>query len=484
MNTNISNQSSQTTSGNIGIRAPVFLYVFGIVFAVFFFAFSLMVIVYSPTNIGELMRHTGVFFAELSVVGPFLFALFGVYVLFYIYGKEYLREKSAFRVVIYFTAVFAVILILTPPFFSSDLYGYTSRASIANLHDVTQYSATPAELGYQDVVAWENGVTPYGPFFTLYSTTINKVIGQNVIVNLVVFRLVAIAVLAASIFLIYKIASQTVPRNKYFVTALFAWNPFILIESIHSAHNDVFMVFFILLSIYLILKSRFIWAAGSLTLGFLVKFSPIILLPIVFLFIIKQSIPVKRKIRDVVLAILLIVVLVVVFYLPYQNFSDNLGNLGNSLIGPSNLTFPQFIINVGFSFLDKYTTFEPDIVTLRAGYLAVFLALYIFILFYKDLTKNSNFIIRYFLALLSLLFLLGGKFNIWYILWFIPLVLLVDSAKFRHLILFITAYGFLYYAMLSVFIPNALFCAAVGIYYVIVRKNSNKKSKILLSSNP
>jgi hypothetical protein len=61
---------------------------------------------------------------------------------------------------------------------------------------------------------------------------------------------------------------------------LYAWSPLVLKEYANSGHYDPVPIFFMLLGIYSVLKSRCGWGVGFLALSFLSKFFAAVLLPI------------------------------------------------------------------------------------------------------------------------------------------------------------------------------------------------------------
>lgn len=444
------------------------LWQWGTLFAAFFFAFTLMVISSSPEETKPLMRHAGVFFTHLGMVAFFLFAFLGVYILFLWKGAKLAHDSRTLAIVIFFACIFICILFLSPPFFSSDVYGYISRAVIANTHDANPYQISPAALGYSGVVAWPEQVSVYGPLFMNYSLLLSRLIGGDVVANLIGYRLVAAAAFLLCVWLVYKIAERVIPQSRYAVTALFAWNPFILFEAVHSAHNDVFMMTLVLAAVYAVIRTRYLWAATFLTGAFLIKFGPIILLPFVALLALR--LPRRQAWRTIGLGALIVTGMVLATYAPLHNFDRNIGNLGRAFVTDNNLTLPQSMLYALMSWLDGVIPgFHFDLVTQRASYLLTFLVVYIMLLFRRSETLVDTFIKRWFWVLLVFLFLLGGKFNVWYTLWFVPLALLVPERHYRPLIILTTLYGFMYYASLSVFFPNVLFGVSVALYFLMVQ---------------
>jgi prepilin signal peptidase PulO-like enzyme (type II secretory pathway) len=98
-----------------------------------------------------------------------------------------------------------------------------------------------------------------------------------------------------SCYLIYKISEKIFPENKLLNLAFFALNPLVLIECLVSSHNDIPMIFFFLLSIYLFLQKKKISAFVSNIFSIGVKFSTGVIFP---LFIVLEFFDrTKRKIN-------------------------------------------------------------------------------------------------------------------------------------------------------------------------------------------
>ncbi|MDD5039543.1 MAG: hypothetical protein PHY34_00145 [Patescibacteria group bacterium] len=445
------------------------LVLLGVVFSFMFFAYTLLTFFYMPPHIGTFMRHAGIFFANRVVFSLFFLAfciLYGVF--FFTVRKQHEASARYQRILILFPVVFVVILFLSPPFFSSDLFGYITRSAIANIHHANPYTITPASLGYSDFVAWPDKESVYGPLFISIGLLFNKIAGSDIVANLVVFRLAAAAVFAACGYLMYKILQQSAPKFRFIGTALFLWNPYILIEAVHSAHNDMYMVLFILASVYFIVTKKYRWSIVALTCAFLIKYSAIVLLPVVVLLIFTQDR--KKAWRDCAIGALVGAALIAIAYLPYGSFSSSIGNLGRAFVKDNYLTLPQAFIQVALEGFHKLIPLIPyNLTAVRAGYIVAFLVPYSLLLFMGKRGDGSSDIKRYFWMLLLLVLLLGGKFNIWYILWCAPLVLITRDRWYHGIILIITVYGFLYYGMLQVFLPSVLFCLSLVIFALMVQ---------------
>ena len=111
-------------------------------------------------------------------------------------------------------------------------------------------------------------------------------------------------------FLVYRIIQRVAPRFARAGTALFLWNPFLLIEVANSGHNDILVLLAVLASIYCILYRRFKLSTAALTLGFLVKFSTALLLPIPLLLILRKEGSLRTRARELLITLATIVVIV------------------------------------------------------------------------------------------------------------------------------------------------------------------------------
>lgn len=446
------------------------VYLLGAGFALLFFLFSAFVIIYSPRSAAQLMTTPGIFSVNRNALALVFGVLFGGYSLVVWLLSKYLISRTVFRIAIGFVPLFIVALLVSPPFLSADLYGYVVRAAITNLHHVNPYVVAPAALGYTNILPWPYHVSVYGPLMTSITLGINTIVGNDITANIFIFRLVSAALFCGSAALVYFILKMRLPQFRYLGTILFAWNPYLLIETIHSAHNDAYVFFFILLCVYCCCRRWYVGSVIALTAGFLVKFNTVLLVPVVLLLIVLDNQSTRKKVLQLLLSGVAAAILVALLYLPYHNFSANLGNLGRAFIADDYLTVPKAAIIMIVTWLSgggHIFTISNQVI--RGGYLIVFAAAYGLAMLLKYRTVSHNFPLRFLWILLSATFLLGGKFNIWYIVWFVPLLFLSGTRWSRACILLFTAYGFSYYLLRgNVFFANLLLCVSAPIFYLVL----------------
>jgi len=458
------------------------LVIFGAAFSALFFLFSLLTIFVSTQHSHILTVITGVTITNDVTIAIILLAFLVLYCLFYFFGTRYIQDKKGLRVVLIFFGIFVFILLISLPFLSSDIYGYTLRAIITNEHQINPYEVAPSDLGYQSTIIWADQVMRYGPLYAIISLGLNKMVGSNLAINLIAFRIVNVLMLCAVIYLVYKILERRVPNYKYIGTALFCWNPFVLLEVVHSGHNDIFILFTVILGLYLILQKRFAWSIIVFGIGSLIKFGPIILISIPIILILLHKQPWLKKIIQIVLPVCVIFVLAFLLYLPFGSFQDNITNLTDSFYTQDYLTLPKALVFGVTSLIDPD---GPSMGLLHNGYIVAFTLVYGGVLLYRFRQSGDITIKRTFWILLFFLSLLSMKFNIWYLLWLFPLVLLVKSRVYHHIILFLTFFGLIFYSAFGIFLASIFFFFGL-LFYGIVQYSkkwfNNDKKKVI--SNP
>jgi len=149
-------------------------------------------------------------------------------------------------------------------------------------------------------------------------------VGDDPTANLLGFKLVGLVFYIGCLACIARILKRHAPERTLQGVCLFAWNPLVIYETAGNGHNDITLAFFIILGVDMLLQQRFTLASLALTAGALVKFIPLLLLPIVLIAGLR-AIPTWRK-RTIFLAItgLACAALIVLAYLPFWHGGDPL----------------------------------------------------------------------------------------------------------------------------------------------------------------
>lgn len=201
--------------------------------------------------------------------------------------KEMFKNiKQILKYVLLVSAIFVIML----PWTSSDIFYYMGVGELDSQYGQNPYYITMEEY-YNDNQEnidnaifekgannyWANTTVVYGPIAQLIFKTCSALSFNNVDICLFIFKLLNLVIHLANCYLIYKVT------NKKFAV-IYGLNPFVLIEFIGNVHNDIIVVFFILLAIYFLENKKLILSIISLALATGIKYFTILLLPFVILY--------------------------------------------------------------------------------------------------------------------------------------------------------------------------------------------------------
>lgn len=461
------------TSGvqDTSVRHNVVMW-FVITLSILFFLFTMLAVFVAERHIGKLTVTTGIMMVNIRAVSLLLICIFLVYALFLWRGKKYIFEKNGWRWILIGFSFFVLILLISPPFLSADMYGYILRSIITTTHEINPYQIAPADLGYSNIIIWPEQVMRYGPLYALYSLGLTQAAGDTIASNILVYRIMNVVWLALSAWLLYRILLVRSVAAARIGTAFFLWNPFILFETVHSGHNDIMLLTAVLGSIFLIQQQRYLYAIWALCLGALIKYSLVALIPFVLMLMYYQTITLSKKMVTTIIAILGGVGLLVITYLPFGGWSSNVTNLREAFYGFEFMTLPKAAVFSLTHHVAQWFSFDSSQLgwMTRNAYVAVFIVIWLLALFLPGLARRFDRLPkRFFWTLLMLVMLLSIKLNIWYLVWILPLTLLVDEKKYVWYFTLLTGFCLLFYNEIGVFIVTTLLwisLAGVNLFFL------------------
>lgn len=231
----------------------------------------------------NLLIRLGYFNRALSV-GIFL-SLLSVLFAWYIFLLYLIRKKLiTASVTIWFIVLSVGLLFFAYPAFSHDIFNYMFDARI-----LTKYHANPYMLKALDFPSdlwirfmhWTHRTYPYGPIWLLLTAPLSILGMEKFVLTLWLYKLLFALFHLGNIYLLWLILKKTDPENTLSGVAFYAFNPLILIESLVSPHNEVIMLFFLLLAVYFgFIKKKEVYGFISLILSAGIKFITFILLPL------------------------------------------------------------------------------------------------------------------------------------------------------------------------------------------------------------
>lgn len=210
----------------------------------------------------------------------FFLSIFYAVFLFLAHKKTITNSQSYIVV-----GVTSFILFFAYNAFSYDLFNYIFDAKIYTYyhqnpyeHNALEYNGDPM-LGFMH---WTHRKYPYG--LTWLATTIPlSYLGLGVLLpTIMLFKSIAFASYLGTAWYIKKILQKISPQNQLFGLLFFSLNPLVMVEALVSAHNDIFMLFLAVWSLYLLLEKKYIFSLLIIALSIGVKFATVFLLPVYF----------------------------------------------------------------------------------------------------------------------------------------------------------------------------------------------------------
>jgi len=352
----------------------------------------------------------------------FIVSLFGLFWL----GYRILAEcgtNQARLVIFAFTVAFHVTLIPMYPVTATDLFDYVFHMRIATHYHQNPLILCPGDFP-NDIFFWyvsSSGLpTPYGPVWITLNYLPSLLGGDNLLLNLLLFKAVAVMFSLACIGLVYAILSRIRPGSRLEGAYIAAWNPLLIWEAAGNGHNDVIMALFLLLGLYLLVLGRKDLALPALTLSALAKFTTILLVPLFLLFLVRKTGGWRKKALFLMKTLLLSAALAALLYSPFWEGPSTLSILGrlDMFIG----SFPALFLYT----LELRLGPETSRAIVKALAAVAFGIAYIRVMLLRPRTI-SQLVRAAFWTMLSYLMLASFWFMNWYLIWLVLLVALADE---------------------------------------------------------
>jgi len=171
---------------------------------------------------------------------------------------------------------------LAPPLQFTDVFNYVNYGRMGVVHHLNPYSVIPELEPHNDpsfaLSNWHHLLSPYGPAFTLFTYAL---VPLGVAASFWAIKFALALASLGTLTLVWRCAGL-LGRSRRAAIAFVGLNPIFLVWGLGADHNDTLMLFFVVLAIYLLLRSPVApRAAGAwLMVAIFFKASAAILLPI------------------------------------------------------------------------------------------------------------------------------------------------------------------------------------------------------------
>lgn len=371
----------------------------------------------------------------------FLILFILVTILYFLIIKNNKKIFKNIKQILIFVTIVTTIFAMMLPFTSTDVFYYIGVGWLnshyhqnpyyismneflqenQNSHNLHENKIINDEILIQGSADWGNQRVVYGPVWTLICALLANMSFGSVNLALVIFKISAVIIHIINIYLIYKISRKKV------LALIYGLNPFILIEAIANVHNDIYVIFFTLLSMYFLLRKKNLTISVIfLAIATCIKYVTILLLPFIILYYYRKEKRLIIKFEKCILygvIFLLVICCIYVIYIQDLNvlkgISDQQGKYTKSI---------QTILQIyNFKYLDKLAK------GLIVGFTFICIILYINTLTRKNLT--INYALKQYNTLLYIFVpLIITSFQPWYIMWFFPTMIYQNGKTIKRII--------------------------------------------------
>lgn len=300
------------------------------------------------------------------------------FVLYILASRQVRLSQVSPKLILSFAILFNLTLVFVLPVASDDVFSYISESRVVSKYRSNPYYVPYDEFKYDILypkikTVWSKDVTNYGPLFTAFGTILTFIGGDNLLLNVYLFKIAFVALNLLVAWLIFKVTKSKISL------ILYSWNPLILFEVSLNAHNDILTVAFFVLSLYFLFKDSSIkshllsWIL--LILSVLVKYFTVIFIPFYLVFSLVTLRDKLEKIKLLILSVLCGLLMTMLILSPFWESPDILSGafgvyssrtfslspgiaLGNTILSyfsktdayNSARTVSQIILGVIFSF--------------------------------------------------------------------------------------------------------------------------------------
>ena len=314
-----------------------------------------------------LVLTAGLFYASFSydlLRGDFI-KLITLYTgLFFISWKLLQLEKNNFWFLAGAALLFRLIFIAALPNLSQDFYRFIWDGRMI-VEGWNPYLHLPGNLIKEGILPIAQAkelyegmgglsgshYTNYPPLNQLIFTIAGLFAGKSILGSVIVLRLIIIAADLGTLYFGKKLLENlNLPGNRIFWYIL---NPFIIIELTGNLHFEGVMLFFLIWSLYLLHRRKWILSAVIFAASVSLKLVPLLFLPLLFRYFTSENSQNKLNFGKLILYYLIVGAVVILSFLPFltsaliSNFSASIG-----------LWFQKFEFNASVYYLVRWIGFQ------------------------------------------------------------------------------------------------------------------------------
>ena len=362
------------------------------------------------------------------------------------------HTRSVWFIVIGSVIAFSVILLFMYPYDAADIFDNIMHGRILSVYGANPFRDVAVQFPadpFLPYVAWRKSISAYGPGWEITAGLSARLAGNGIAdecLRLQSWSLVGF--MAGCAGLIAAILRRLAPDRVLAGVVLFLWNPVVLYETIGQGHNDVAMLFWMLLAVWLLLKKRYTLTIIALLIGALFKYIPVLFIPAALAIALRDLGATRSRWRYLGVTAIVSIALVVLAYAPFWNGIETL-----SITRRTNL-YTTSLPAVAYNLL-QFSLSKEDAartVSLTALAITAIAALIVAWRAWRDRSELSFTRSMFYLTAFYLLVTVPW-FHTWYAVWIIGLAALLPIG---HAVRFALLFSFAVLSKPLIFGPQLL----------------------------
>ncbi len=261
-----------------------------------------------------------------------LFAFSSVLVVYFI-ALRVLPKIITYRYLFLSTTLLGAVCACITMVTSQDIFSYIIYARMGVIYHLSPVTTIPLQIPHDPVypyIYWHDQPSAYGPTWVIITCALQWFTAlfdkASIDLMVVALRLLGLFAHLCSVFLVWSLgghlqrSNKTISaRQRMLATLAFAWNPLLLFEACTNAHNDTILLLFLLLSLWILVRTPTFNRRTALSVAVLLavatclKVNIVLLFPGYVLFLWTQA----RRIQTIFLVLIFYAVTVVALYLPF-----------------------------------------------------------------------------------------------------------------------------------------------------------------------
>lgn len=335
------------------------------------------------------------------------------------------RVDVPLKLIFSFGLFFGITLIWLYPVTATDLFQYVIRARVRVVYGENPMTVPPSHFPDDPLLPfvgeWADTLSPYGPVWELLAEGVAWLGPREAVSGALAYKSFALVIYLACIGLL-----AWGVRGKAQALLFFAWNPLVLLQGLGNGHNDLFMLFWVLLSL-LLWERRRLWllSVAALTLAVLTKLSAALLAPLLMVAIMRHQSGWRRNVWVLVGAGIVALGLVLLVYIPFWPPWESLAGV----LDEFSHRYTYTVAALSRMILREFIPGQMAVSIPRAAGRAVFAVIYgwtLVRLWSRRMRLAEAGCLVYFTYLLT-----SASYRIWYPMWLVPLAALHFTPRTR-----------------------------------------------------